>query len=104
MEKYKSTLLEAVHETAKGLHQVHAIDNQAMRNYDALCLNPVPSYTSSMIRKIRKQHQLTQAVLASLLNTSISTVQKWEIGDKKPSGQSNKLLYLLEKNGLDAML
>jgi putative transcriptional regulator len=43
-------------------------------------------------------------VLASVLNTSTSTVRKWEIGDKQPSGPSLKLLNLLERKGLEAVL
>lgn len=39
-----------------------------------------------------------------MLNTSVSTVQKWEVGDKKPSGPSLKLLNLIERNGLEALL
>jgi putative transcriptional regulator len=43
-------------------------------------------------------------VLAAVLNTSLSTVQKWEIGEKHPSGSSLKLLNLLERKGLEAVL
>jgi len=38
------------------------------------------------------------------LNTSVSTIQKWELGDKKPSGPSLKLLNLLERKGLHAVI
>jgi putative transcriptional regulator len=47
---------------------------------------------------------LTQAVLAAVLNTSLSTVRKWEGGEKQPSGPSLKLLSLLERKGLEAVL
>ncbi|AAP86032.1 conserved hypothetical protein (plasmid) [Cupriavidus necator H16] len=47
---------------------------------------------------------MSQAVLASVLNTSLSTVRKWEVGDKKPSGPSVKLLNLIERKGLEAVL
>jgi putative transcriptional regulator len=47
---------------------------------------------------------LSQAVLTSVLNTSISTVRKWEIGDKHPSGPSLKLLNLLDRKGLEALI
>lgn len=33
-------------------------------------------------------------MLAAVLNTSLSTVRQWEIGDKHPSGPSLKLLDL----------
>jgi len=44
---------------------------------------------------------VSQAVFAALLNTSVSTVQKWEIGQKRPTGTALKLLRLVQKNGLD---
>jgi len=47
---------------------------------------------------------LSQAVLASVLNTSTSTVRKWEVGDKRPSGPSQKLLDILERKGLATVL
>ena len=39
----------------------------------------------------------TKAVFARLLNTSLSTVQKWEIGQKKPTGTALKLLHPIQK-------
>jgi len=53
---------------------------------------------------LRERLHLSQAVLASVLNTSVSTVRKWEVGDKKPSGPSQKLLDLIERKGLEAVL
>jgi putative transcriptional regulator len=36
--------------------------------------------------------------------TSLSTVRLWEIGEKRPSGPSVKLLNLLDRKGLQALL
>jgi len=47
---------------------------------------------------------LSQAVLASLLNTCLSTVRKWEVGNKHPSGPSLKLLDLLERKSLEVVI
>ena len=63
-----------------------------MRKYDALCLAPVQAYSSKKIRALRDRYKLSQAALASVLNTSLSTIRQWEIGDKHPSGPSLKLL------------
>ena len=102
--KAKSRLFEAVHETASDLHRLGFIDKRKMSKFDALCLSPVPEYDSQKIRALRDQLQLSQAVLAAVLNTSLSTVRKWEIGDKHPSGPSLKLLNLLDRKGLEAIL
>lgn len=75
-----------------------------MQRYDALCLEPVPEYSSENIRDLRKRYKLSQTVLASVLNTSPSTIRQWEIGAKHPSGPSLKLLNLLDRKGLEALI
>ena len=100
----KSRVLDAVHETARDLHDLGFIDKRAMRRYDALCLEPVPAYTAEEIRSLRERYRLSQAVLASILNTSLSTVQKWEIGEKHPGGPSLKLLNILDRKGLESLI
>ena len=102
--KAKSRIFEAVHATASDLHRLGFIDKRKMRKFDALCLDPVPQYDSKKIRALRDHLQLSQAVLAAVLNTSLSTVRKWEVGDKHPSGPSLKLLNLLDRKGLEAIL
>jgi putative transcriptional regulator len=102
--KAKSHIFEAVHETASDLHRLGFIDKRNMHKFDALCLDPVPNYDSEKIRALRDHLQLSQAVLAAVLNTSLSTVRKWEGGEKHPSGPSLKLLHLLDRKGLEAVL
>ena len=102
--KAKSEIFEAVHDTARDLHRLGFIDKRKMRKFDVLCLEPVPAYDSEKIRALRDHLQLSQSVLAAVLNTSLSTVRKWEIGEKHPSGPSQKLLSLLDRKGLEAVL
>ena len=102
--KAKSRIFEAVHETARDLHRLGFIDKRKMRKFDVLCLDPIPAYNSEKIRALRDHLQLSQSVLAAVLNTSLSTVRKWEVGDKHPSGPSLKLLNLLDRKGLEAVL
>jgi len=101
MRKTKSAILEAVHETATGLHKAGVMDQVTLREFDRLCLPPVEPLEPEQIKKIRKASRVSQAVFARLLNTSLSTVQKWEIGQKKPTGTSLKLLHLVQKRGLE---
>jgi putative transcriptional regulator len=102
--KDASRILKAVHDTAEDLHRAGFIDMQRMRYFDALCLDPITPYTSENIRALRERYHLSQRVLASVLNTSPSTVREWERGAKHPSGPSLKLLNLLDRKGLDALL
>jgi len=103
-KRNESRILDAVHETASGLHRAGFIDKRRMRQYDALCLPPVSGFSASKIRTLRTRNKLSQAVLAAVLNTSVSTVQQWEGGKKHPSGPSLKLLTLLEQKGLDVLI
>ena len=103
MRKTKSPILQAVHETARGLHKAGVMDQVTLRDFDRLCLPPVEPLGPEQIKKIRKSSHVSQAIFARLLNTSLSTVQKWEIGQKKPTGTALKLLHLVQKRGLDVI-
>lgn len=100
----KSRIMEAVHEGASDLHRLGFITKREMHKYDALCLEPVQDYDAEKIKALRERLHLSQAVLASVLNISASTVRKWEVGDKRPSGPSQKLLDIIERKGLEAVL
>jgi len=97
------TILDAVHETAKGLHKAGTMDATTMREFDALCLPPVKHYSAGQIKKLRLRYKASQAVFAAYLNTSPSTIQKWEQGKKQPNGPSLKLLNIVDQKGLDAL-
>ena len=96
-------ILDAVHQTAKGLRKAGTMDAKTMREFDALCLPPVKNYSATQIKRLRIKNKASQAVFAAYLNTSPSTVQKWEQGQKKPNGPSLKLLNLVDQKGLEAL-
>jgi putative transcriptional regulator len=98
-------LLKTLHETAQGLHQAGTMDAMTLREFDVLCLPPIKEYSAAQIKRLRKRSKASQAVFAACLNTSASTVQKWEQGQKRPNGPSLKLLDLVDRKGkgLEAM-
>jgi len=102
--RFKSAALASAHSSALDLHNHGFIDAREMKEYDALCIAVPDEYPPSEIQKLRKRNHISQAVLASVFNLSLSTVRQWEIGAKKPSGASLKLLDLLDRKGLDALL
>ncbi|MDP1768728.1 MAG: DNA-binding transcriptional regulator [Nitrospirota bacterium] len=103
MRKTKSAILDAVHGTAKGLHKAGVMDQVTLREFDRLCLPPIAPLAPAQIKQIRETSRVSQAVFAALLNTSLSTVQKWEIGQKRPTGTALKLLHLVQERGLKAV-
>ena len=100
------SILGSIHDSAKELHDAGVMNDVTLREFDALCLPPVKVYTSVQIKRIRLRTRASQAVFAAYLNTSLSTVQKWEReqGGKKPNGPSLKLLNLVDKKGLEALV
>lgn len=101
---HKSRILDEVHETARGLHDAGLISKRRMSEFDAFNRLDVHEMPPQKIKALRESSHLSQAVFAAILNTSLSTVQKWEVGDKRPSGPSLKLLNLIERKGLESVL
>ena len=101
----KTEALASVHEAIADLHGIGAVDKATMRHFDALCLETaVPDYSPEEIRALRERLHISQAVLASVINASANSIQKWERGVKKPSGTALKLLHLLDRRGLESVL
>lgn len=98
--KYKSNAFEAIHQSASALLKVGAIDKTTMRDFDSSCLIATPEIAPEEIKDIRERNHVSQPVFARYLNTSKSTVQKWEIGAKRPSGMALKLLSVVQKHGI----
>ena len=100
----KKSILETVHDTAKDLRDARLMDVKTMREFDVLCLPPVKVYSARQIKRLRENVNASQGVFAAYLNTSLSTVQKWETGKKKPNGLSLKLLNLVDQKGIEVLV
>lgn len=102
-QKYKnnSDIIKSVHKTMVGLYKENHISTITMKKFDKLCLVEVHDLSPKDIQNIRKKEHVSQSVFAAYLNTSVSTVQKWEIGEKKPSGIALRFLNIIEKKGLN---
>ena len=72
-------------ETARGLYELGSIGGKTMREFESLRVEAPKVYSAYEIKRLRLKEKASQAVFAAYLNTSVSTVQKWEIGEKKPS-------------------
>ena len=99
----KKAILDVINETALDLHDAGVMDDVTLKEFDVLCLPPVKTYSSAQIKRIRQRSKASQGVFAAYLNTSVSTVQKWECGAKKPNGPSLKLLNLVDRKGLEVL-
>ena len=102
--KFKSDAFDAIHSSATALHKVGAIDKTTMKSFDEACLTVLPALKPEQIKKLRLRLRVSQPVFARYLNTSESTIEKWETGAKQPSGMALKLLFVVEKYGLEALV
>jgi putative transcriptional regulator len=102
-KQYRSDALASIHETMEALHEVGAIGNQTMRDFDDSCLTPVELLSPAAIRALREREHLSQPVFARYLNVSKNLVSDWERGVKRPGGPALRLLTVIEKKGIQAI-
>lgn len=98
-----SRMIEEAVETMRDLHEAGVVGKQTLRNFAAQ-VAPAPAYNAQDIRRIREKFRVSQAIFAAYLNASVSTVQKWESGEKKPSGSALRLLFVVDHRGLEALV
>jgi putative transcriptional regulator len=94
-------------ESADDLSRLGMIDQHRLARIKALCFVDPPTYSAARVANIRtRKARMSQSVFAKLLNVSVSTVQKWEApgADKHPSGAAAKLLQIIERKGVDAIV
>ena len=101
--RFRSDISAAIHTSAAMLHKVGAIEKATMRDFDARHLVVLSDMEPAQIKHIREANNVSQPVFARYLNTSESTVEKWETGAKRPSGMALKLLTIVQKHGLQVL-
>jgi putative transcriptional regulator len=101
--KFKSDAFEAIHSHVSGLHEIGVVSKETMRRFDESCLYVPEKLGPKQIKALRNSFQVSQPVFARYLNTSESTVEKWETGATKPTGAALKLLSVAKKHGLEVL-
>jgi len=96
----KSKLMDVIHGTASDFYKTGVMDGQTMRKFDSMCLPKVKEFSPAQIARLRKKNKASQAVFAAYLNTTPTTIQNWEQGQKRPSRLALKLLNLIDRHGL----
>lgn len=62
------------------------------------------SMDASRVRAIREREKISQSQLAGIINMSANSVQKWERGVSTPTGAALRILEVIERKGLSAIL
>ena len=101
---YRSEAMAAIHEGMEMLYEGGDIDKQTMRKFYESCLMRIQPLTPVQIRAIREKEQVSQSVFSHYLNVTTGMISQWERGERKPSGTSLKLLLIVAKKGLSAIV
>jgi putative transcriptional regulator len=99
-----SKIIEALRSDMAELYQAGAVSKVTMREFESICPTPVREFTATDIRDLRLALNFSQPVFALHLNTTASTVRKWEQGDSRPAGPALKLLNVIADKGLQAII
>ena len=90
-KNFGDLLLESVGEGVK-----HTQSEISVRESVAHLMPTPPDFSSSAIKKMRSQFDLTQELLAQLLGVKSSAVKHWEQGIRKPSPSVRRLLQIIQ--------
>jgi|SRR6056297_988032 putative transcriptional regulator len=99
-----SDILDMAHDMAKDLHEVGAMDDITMRMVDRICVPDTPKLSAVDIKRIRSKTRMSQPVFAQFLNVGPTTVAQWEQGKKSPGGSSARLLDVIDRKGIEAII
>jgi len=96
----KSDIISAMLETAHdlGLSQV------TIKEIETLGLSEIKELEPEEIKAMRSKENLSQSVMARILNVTPSTYQKWERGEVHPKGANLKLLRLAFDHGVEYIM
>lgn len=101
---YKSEAMASIHQMMEGAYEIGAIDKKTMREFDEGCLIPAPVLKPEEIKAIRESESVSQPVFARYLNVSKNLVSEWERGVKRPGGPALRLLSIVSRKGLEAIV
>ena len=99
-----SKIIESLRSELRALYEAGAISKLTMREFDVLCPPPIREFSAADIKRLREGLKFSQPVFALYLNTSASTVRKWEQGETQPTGPALKLLNIIADKGLEAII
>jgi putative transcriptional regulator len=108
-KKALSRMNAAILETARDLHGGGILRDEAfkkitMRLVDKDSLPDLSPLSGADIREMRERAGLSQAVFAKHLNLTTGYVSQLERGARRPNGAAAKLLDVIRRKGIDAIL
>lgn len=104
-KRLRAEIVEMANDLRKaGLMKRGELDKITLRMLDKDRLPRIVPLSAAAIRKVRENANLSQAVFARYLNLTPSYVSQLERGAKRPRGAAAKLLDVIRRKGMDAIL
>lgn len=109
MARKTSRIVEAILETAEGMHRIGMLSDEeykqiTVRHLGEKSLPMVEPIGAKEIRKIRQQANMSQAAFARHLNLTPGYISQLERGTKLPKGAAVVLLNVIRRKGIEAIL
>jgi putative transcriptional regulator len=99
-----SNIQDTINDIAQGLHKANIIDKKTLRDLTDLDLPVLIEYTGEEIQLLRKKQQLSQSVFAKYLNVSPAMIRSLEQGQRHAHGAILKLLNIVDRHGVAALI
>lgn len=99
-----SNIQATIDDIAHGLHRANIINKKTLRELTDDDLPELIEYTGEEIQQLRKNQKLSQAVFAKYLNVSPALIRSLEQGTRHAHGAILKLLNIVNKHGIDALV
>lgn len=109
MKKKSKRATKAILQTAKEMHEVGILDENAykkitMRHLEEERIQKLEPMSCDDIRTLREDAHVSQAVFANCLNVTVGYISKLERGEREPSGTTLTLLNVIRRKGFDAIM
>lgn len=95
---------DTINDIAQGLHKANIIDKKTLRDLTDDDLPVLIEYTGEEIQLLRKKQKLSQSVFAKYLNVSPAMIRSLEQGQRHAHGAILKLLNIVDRYGVAALI
>ena len=99
-----SNIQDTINDIAQGLHRSNIIDKKTLRDLTDDDIPVLVEYTGEDIHQLRKKQKLSQSVFAKYLNVSPAMIRSLEQGQRHAHGAILKLLNIVERHGIGALI
>ena len=99
-----SNIQDTINDIAQGLHRSNIIDKKTLRDLTDGDIPVLVEYTGEDIHQLRKKQKLSQSVFAKYLNVSPAMIRSLEQGQRHAHGAILKLLNIVDRHGIGALI